>query len=110
MTFLSRSLISEIMSSAMEITASAGSQSVPVVPQKKVFILFNVEKQPSDSAAVIGVVNTIFKNLIVSEKASYPRSSEDNEQNKSNSLLLLYKSCIEYKIMNLLLSFLSSIG
>ena len=75
------------------------------------FILFYVKKQRSDSTVVIGVVNTIFKSLIVSENAACLSSSEDKKQNKSNSLLLLHKSCLEYKSMSSLLSFpWSSIG
>ena len=65
MTFLLKSC--ENMSSAMDIIASAESRSVTVVLQRKVFILFNVEKQRPGSAVVIGVVNTIFKSLIVLE-------------------------------------------
>ena len=109
MTFLLKSLISEIISSAMEITASAESRSVPAVLPRQVFILFNFEKQRSCLVVVIGVVNSIFKSLIVSGNASRLSSSENNERNKSNNLLLLYKSCLGYKIMSSLLSFFGQV-
>ena len=79
----------------MEIMASADNLSVFVVERKKVFILFNVEKQRSGSAVVIGVVSTIFKSLITSGKTSFLSSSEANECNKSNNFLLGYKSLVE---------------